>query len=31
MIAFFLGPVAHILGMIALFLKDRKKGRAVIT
>lgn len=29
MIAFFLGPVAIILGVIAFFLKNRKKGMAI--
>lgn len=29
MIAFFLGPVAIILGLIAVFLKNRKKGTAI--
>ena len=29
MIAFFLGPVAIILGLIAVFLKNRRKGLAI--
>ncbi|MBO1266637.1 DUF4190 domain-containing protein [Arthrobacter cavernae] len=29
MVAFFLGPVAIILGLIAVFLKNRKKGTAI--
>lgn len=29
MIAFFLGPVAIILGLIGIFLKNRKKGTAI--